>query len=87
MIIVLLPAGKDERPVRDRGDVDSATLRKPESLPPTEIRHAITAIVRVHLGASTDEVVTETSGLFGFRSELGRQLRSRLQSLFCAGYQ
>ena len=62
------PAGKCDFPVRDRGDVSSNTLRKPEMLPPAEIRNAIAAIVRVHLGAACDEVVVETARLFGFRS-------------------
>ena len=42
--------------------------RKPEMLPPAEIRNAITAIVQVRLGVAPDEAVVETGRLFGFRS-------------------
>lgn len=54
-------------PIRDRADAPSATLRKPEMIPPVEIRGAVTAIVQVHLGTTLDEAVTETARLLGFR--------------------
>lgn len=54
--------------VRNRENVTSANLRKPEYLPPAEIREALTAIVRVHLGMTSDEATTEVARLLGFRS-------------------
>jgi len=54
--------------VRDRGEVTSPTLRKPEMLPPAEIRQAVEAIVTVHLGIERSEVIAETVRLFGFKS-------------------
>jgi len=71
-------------PIRDRGNADSATLRKPEMIPPVEIRKAVSAILEVHLGAANDEVVTEAARLFGFRStsaRLRRAIEREIQSM------
>jgi len=54
--------------VRDRSAIESNTLRKPEMLPPAEIRRALTAIVDVHLGATREEVIVEAARLFGFKA-------------------
>ena len=60
------PSDQPEPPLRDRGEVAVATLRRPEMLPPAEIRQAIAAITDVNLGATSDEVVTQAARLFGF---------------------
>ncbi len=66
---VFLSSGEqDQVPVRDRSNVSSQTLRKPDMLPPAEIRSAILTIAQVHLGVAREEAVAETSRLFGFRT-------------------
>jgi hypothetical protein len=55
-------------PIRSRESVASANLRKPDFLPPAEIREALAATVRVHLGMMIDEAATEVARLFGFRT-------------------
>lgn len=64
-----------EVPVRDRGDVGCTTLRKPEMIPPIEIRKAVSALVQVHLGVAEDEAITEAARLLGFRSTSSRLRR------------
>ncbi|CAD0319838.1 DUF3320 domain-containing protein [Xanthomonas hortorum pv. cynarae] len=54
--------------VRDRSMVESLTLRRPELLPPTEIKAAITKLVADNLGAKPEELVTIVSRQFGYRS-------------------
>ncbi len=61
-------SSRNDFPVRDRKDVSSPTLRKPEMLPPSEIRKAIAAIVQTHFGVASDEAVVVTGRLFGFRA-------------------
>ncbi len=67
-----------EVPIRDRGVVPSSSLRKPEMLPPAEIRQAMLAVVRVHFGVAHDEAIIETARLFGYRST-SPQLREVLE--------
>ena len=57
-----------EIPVRSREAVLSVTLRKPEMLPPDEIRKIVLHIVQAHLGAGTDEIVTVASRMLGFQT-------------------
>ena len=54
--------------IRNRENVSSADLRKPESLPPEEIRAAAVALVEHHIGMAKDDVVTAIARLFGFKS-------------------
>jgi len=73
-----------EVPVRDRGDVEYTTLRKPEMIPPVEIRKAVVALVQAHLGVAEDEAVTEAARLFGFKStssRLRRVIQREIQSM------
>jgi very-short-patch-repair endonuclease len=51
---------------RSRREVDSATLRKPEYLPPREIEAAVLEVVRGGVGVSHEDAVVEVSRLFGF---------------------
>lgn len=68
------PVGQFEPPIRDRSNVNSTTLLKPEYLPPSEIRAALREVVRTHFGMSDDEAILETVRLLGFR-RTGPQLR------------
>lgn len=54
--------------VRDRSIVTSTSLRKPEMLPPSEMRVAILGVVTDHLGATDDEVAVATLRAFGFKA-------------------
>jgi very-short-patch-repair endonuclease/DNA polymerase III delta prime subunit len=71
-------SGLQEVPIRNRKDVYSRNLRKPEYLPPLEIRSAITAVVATNLGIQESELVKEVARLFGFRST-SSQLRQLLE--------
>lgn len=60
------PAGQSGFPVRNRADVASPTLRKPEMLPPREIQAALLAIIRSQHGATADDAIVEASRLLGY---------------------
>lgn len=57
-----------ETNVRDRSNVSSPTLKKSNMLPPTEIRAALFAVVKAHLGVSRDDAITQASRLLGFKA-------------------
>nr|WP_228735212.1 DUF3320 domain-containing protein [Xanthomonas euvesicatoria] len=59
--------GKEVR-VRDRSMVESLTLRRPEFLPPAEIKVAIVKVLADNLGAMPDELVLIVSRQLGYRS-------------------
>jgi very-short-patch-repair endonuclease/DNA polymerase III delta prime subunit len=82
------PTGRADFPVRYRGDVPATSLRKPDMLPPAEIRKAVKAIIQCHLGAGVDEVVVETARLFGFKStsaQLKQVIEREMLSLTACG--
>ncbi len=54
--------------LRNRQNVQSAGLRKPEMLPPQEIASGIKQVVKNNLGATDDEIVTSISRMFGFKA-------------------
>lgn len=54
--------------VRDRSRAESRTLKKPELLPPQEIREAIISLVRDAHGVHKDEVATIVSRKLGFQA-------------------
>lgn len=64
-------------PVRDRSEAASRTLKKPELLPPQEIREAILALVREAHGIRREEVATAASRMLGFLAT-SQQLRERI---------
>lgn len=74
--------------VRDRSDVSSLTLRRPDYLPPQEIDAGILDIVSANFGATVGELVLRVSRQLGYRST-SAQLRSviedRVESLVKAG--
>lgn len=64
-------------PVRDRTAASSKTLKKPELLPPQEIREAVVALVRDSHGARREEVTTVVARWLGFLAT-SQQLRERI---------
>jgi hypothetical protein len=52
--------------VRDRSEIDSNTLRKPEYLPPEEVKVAINQVVTENFGAEQDHLIQAVARLFGF---------------------
>jgi hypothetical protein len=65
--------------VRDRSEIDSNTLRKPEYLPPEEVKVAIGRVVEENFGAEQDLLVQAVARLFGFGST-SSQLREVVES-------
>ena len=65
--------------VRDRSEVESNGLRKPEYLPPDEIKLAIMKIVSENFGAEQGQLVQVVARLFGFGST-SAQLREVVES-------
>jgi len=65
--------------VRDRSEVRSITLRKPEHIPPREIEAAILQLLDANFGAARDELVSAVARLFGFAST-SMQLRSVIEA-------
>ena len=63
--------------VRDRSCANSPTLRKPEMLPPTEIRTALVDLVAQNFGATEEQAVQAGSRAFGFKST-SSQLREAI---------
>ncbi len=53
-------------PIRNREQVASATLRRPEFLPPAEIEGALISVAAAHLGVRDDEAIVEAARLLGF---------------------
>ncbi|CAN5713668.1 hypothetical protein BH11PSE3_BH11PSE3_26310 [soil metagenome] len=65
--------------VRDRSAVDSATLRKPEMLPPAEIEKSLIDIVDANYGAGVDDLIQASARAFGYLST-SNQLRAALSA-------
>lgn len=65
--------------VRDRSNVTSSGLRKPECLPPQEIRKAILVLVEANFGARDDQLPSEVARLLGFKST-SQQLREMVET-------
>jgi very-short-patch-repair endonuclease len=66
--------------VRDRSGVSSVSLRRPEMLPPAEMRVAIVEVVDANFGATSDQIVQSVSRMLGFKST-SQQLRELLLDL------
>ena len=64
--------------VRDRSGVTSISLRKPEMLPPQEVKEAVLQVVRMNLGGSPDDIAHAVSRLLGFKAT-SAQLRDVVQ--------
>jgi very-short-patch-repair endonuclease len=65
--------------VRNRSAVGSATLRKPEMLPPAEIHKGLLDIVDANFGAGHDDLVQASARAFGYLST-SSQLRATLSA-------
>ena len=74
--------------VRNRESVRSPSLRKPDLLPPQELRVAIESVVQAHHGATAREIVRTVSRLLGFKatsSTLSEAISGQIESLRSAG--
>jgi len=71
-----LPGGVVQ--LRDRSATNSPSLRRPEVLPPAELRLAALSIVHQNYGAGREEVVTIVSRLLGFKAT-SAQLRAAIE--------
>ena len=66
-------------PVRDRSKVTSANLKKPEMIPPVEIRQAIQYLVADHVGLGREEVTLLLARSLGFKATSAK-LRSVIET-------
>jgi very-short-patch-repair endonuclease len=73
--------GMADAPVRNREGVLSASLRKPDMLPPREVRSALVHVIRSHIGAEADEAVVQTVRLLGFKATSGQLRQVVLQEV------
>lgn len=74
--------------VRDRSEVASPTLRRPDYLPPQEIDVAVVDIVSANLGATVGELVLRVSRQLGYRStsaQLRAVIEDRVENVVKAG--
>ena len=55
-------------PVRDRSDVTASNLKKPEMIPPSEVRQAIIYFIKEQIGLRREELPVMVSRVFGFKS-------------------
>jgi hypothetical protein len=65
--------------VRDRSQVRSVSLRRPEMLPPAEIQAAILQVAGRHYGATPGEIALEVGRLLGFQAT-GARLRTLIET-------
>jgi len=72
-----MPAAKVQ--VRNRENADSASLRRPDMLPPTEIRAAILALIDSSYGAGRREIPVAVARILGFKSTSG-PLRATIEA-------
>ncbi len=66
--------------VRDRSEVSSLALRRPEMLPPAELRVAATKFIQAHFGATLEETINGVARLLGFKST-SAQLRQVIEGV------
>ena len=63
------PAGRDEPQARDRSKVRSATLRRPDMIPPSEIRAAAMRVfIHAELDALPADIVSRVGRMLGLRT-------------------
>ena len=65
-------------PVRCRTDVTSANLKKPEMIPPSEVRQAILHLVAEHVGVGRDEIPSMVARALGFKAT-GAKLKDAIE--------
>ncbi len=66
-------------PVRRRTDVNSATLKKPEMIPPSEVRQTIFCLAVENVGARRDEISSMVAKALGFGAT-GTKLKHAIES-------
>jgi very-short-patch-repair endonuclease len=74
--------------VRNRAEVESASLRRPEMLPPAEIDRCLELLVESHFGVIREEAVIACAREFGFRStssQLREAILRRIEALIARG--
>jgi very-short-patch-repair endonuclease/DNA polymerase III delta prime subunit len=76
----LFKSGQQGNKPRNRGGTKSSNLRKPEFLPPMEIRVAINYSVTKHVGLFQNELTETVARLFGFKTTT-EKLRDRIDSV------
>ena len=75
-------------PVRDRSEAESSSLRKPEYLPPQEIREALRRLVAAHYGGTAEDLATGVARLFGFKAtsaQLKAVIEAQIEQLVQSG--
>ena len=55
-------------PVRNRSEVTAPNLKKPEMIPPSEVRQAIFYFVKEHVGLRREELPAMVSSVLGFKT-------------------
>jgi hypothetical protein len=55
-------------PIRNRENVSSPDLRKPERIAPSELREAILAVIELGHGAAQKEIPTAVARILGFKN-------------------
>ncbi len=65
---------------RDRSEVDSLSLRKPEMLPPSELAAAVVLVVERNFGASRSQVIERVGRALGVRA-ISAQVRERISEV------
>lgn len=63
-----IPGRTSKIEIRDRSSVASNSLKKPEFIPPAEIRAAILQVVEDSIAVGMDDCAVEVARLFGFKS-------------------
>lgn len=74
----------NEIKIRNRSAVISQGLKKPECLPPQEIRKATLILIEINYGASRTQISSEVARLFGFRAvsaQLKEVIEKEIQSM------
>jgi hypothetical protein len=75
-------------PVRDRSEAASPSLRKPETLPPQEIREALRRLVAAHFGGTLEQLTTGAVRLLGFKAtsaQLKAVIEAQIEGMVRAG--
>ena len=54
--------------MRDRSEVTASNLKKPEMIPPSEVRQAIIYFIKEQIGLRREELPVMVSRVFGFKT-------------------
>ncbi|MGY3230984.1 very-short-patch-repair endonuclease [Luteibacter sp. HA06] len=66
--------------IRDRSEVESIALRKPDMLPPAELAAAVVLVVERNFGASRSQVIERVARAVGVRA-ISAQVRERISDV------